>query len=469
MNDWTSAESKASPPAAPANPLLDRAILPTLLGLAWPNLIALTTQSIVVIVETICVGRIGIEALAAMALVFPLIALTHMLSSGAMGGGISSAISRALGAEDVERARSLAVHAIGIGLAAGLAMTVVVISVAPDLLAMLGGKGLVLDLAIVYATTFFSGAVVIWLCNTLISIVRGTGNMRLPSATLIVIAISQIIFGVSLGLGFGPFPRLGLMGIALGQIAANVLGAILLATQLTGTSARLRLGLSGVSANAGMIRDILKVGAVACLSPVQSILCIVVLTRLAATFGTTPLAGFGIGMRLELLLVPIAFSIGVACVPMVGMAIGAGRVDRARRVAWTGACVAGALIGSIGLGLAWYPGLWGGLFTSEPAVLDAVSRYLGIAGFGFPAYGFALCLYFASQGSGKILGPVLGGTVRLAGVLAGGWWLLETKGEFEMLALVILMSLIAYAVATALFVRITNWAPRSTVGGGTGA
>lgn len=460
MNDWTSDEHKVSAPAAQSNPLLDRAILPTLLGLAWPNLIALTTQSIVVIVETLCIGRIGIEALAAMALVFPLIALTNMLSAGAMGGGISSAISRALGAGDDERARSLAAHAIGIGLAAGLAMTIIFVAVAPGLLALLGGRGLVLELAIVYARTFFLGAVVIWLFNTLISIVRGTGNMRLPSATLIAIAIAQIIFGVTLGFGLGPIPRLGLMGIAIGQIAATGLGAIFLATRLTGRGARLRLGLSGVRANAGMIRDILKVGAVACLSPVQSILCIVVLTRLAATFGTTALAGFGIGMRLELLLVPIAFSIGVACVPMVGMAIGAGRVDRARRVAWTGACIAGALIGSIGLVLAWQPRLWGGLFTSEPAVLDAVNRYLGIAGFGFPAYGFALCLYFASQGSGRIVGPVLGGRVRLAGVLVGGWWLLETKGEFEMLALVILSSLMAYAAATALFVRLTDWGPR---------
>ncbi len=459
MNDWTSDDAKGSAPAAPANPLLDHAILPTLLGLAWPNLIALTTQSIVVIVETFCIGRIGTEALAAMALVFPLIALTQMLSGGAMGGGVSSAISRAIGAADGERARSLAVHAIGIGLAAGLAMTIAFVAAAPDLLALLGGRDLVLELAIAYATTFFLGAVVIWLFNTLMSIVRGTGNMRLPSATLIAVAIAQIMFGLTLGFGLGPFPRLGLMGIAIGQIMAHALGAIFLATQLTGRSARLRLGFSGVSANAGMVGDILKVGAVACLSPVQSILCIVVLTKLAATFGTTPLAGFGIGMRLELLLVPISFSIGVACVPMVGMAIGAGRVDRARRVAWTGACLAGALIGSIGLVLAWNPRLWGVLFSSEPAVLDAVSRYLGIAGFGFPAYGFALCLYFASQGSGKILGPVLGGTVRLAAVLVGGWWLLETKRELDSLAFVILGSLMAYAAATALFVRLTRWGP----------
>lgn len=453
------AQATAALDSKPRNPLLDRAILPTLLGLAWPNLIALSAQSLVAIGETSCIGRIGTEALAAMALVFPLIAMTQMMSAGAMGGGVSSAVSRALGAGSTDRARSLALHALGIGCGAGLAMTVGFIAAAPALLELLGGRGQVLVLAIDYAQTFFAGATAIWLFNTLVSVVRGTGNMRLSSAIVIAIAIVQIVLGAALSLGLGPAPQLGLKGIAIGQIAAHALGALFLLGHLTGGSARLRLGVKGIVADWAMASDILKVGALACLSPLQSILCVVILTRLAAMFGTTLLAGFGIGMRLELLLVPIAFSIGVACVPMVGMAIGAGRVERARRVAWTGACLAGSLIGAIGLAFALIPGLWGGLFSSETAVIAAVDRYLGIAGFGFPAYGFALCLYFASQGSGKILGPVLGGTVRLLSVMAGGWWLVANKGTFDELAVVILGSLSAYAIATAVFVRLTNWGP----------
>jgi Na+-driven multidrug efflux pump len=209
-----------------------------------------------------------------------------------------------------------------------------------------------------------------------------------------------------------------------------------------------------------MFRDILEVGAVACLSPVQSILVVVILARLAAGYGTTSLAGFGIGVRLELLLVPIAFAFGVACVPMVGMAIGAGRIQRARRVAWTGASLSGVLIGGIGLLIAWQPWLWGRIFTADPAVLGAVDTYLGIAGLGFPAYGFGLCLYFASQGSGRILGPVLANTVRLAAVLAGGWWLVRTQGSFEALAWLIAGTLLLYGVAVGVFVAATPWGAR---------
>ncbi len=314
-----------------------------------------------------------------------------------------------------------------------------------------------LELAIGYATTFFAGALAIWLLNTLVSVVRGTGNMRLSSAVMIAIGGLQILLGGALALGLGPFPRLGLPGVAIGQITAFSAGVAYLAWHLTRPTARLRLTFRGVKPDRAMFRDILKVGAVACLSPLQSILVVIIMARFAARFGTEDLAGFGLGIRLELLLVPIAFAIGVACVPMVGMAIGAGRIDRARRVAWTGACLAGGLIGGIGLVFAIAPALWGRLFTDQAGVLASLETYLGIAGFAFPAYGFGLCLYFASQGSGKILGPVLGGTVRLLVVIGGGLLLIGPGAPFSSLATIVAAGMVAYGGSTALFVWLTRW------------
>ena len=69
------------------------------------------------------------------------------------------------------------------------------------------------------------------------------------------------------------------------------------------------------------------------------------------------------------------------------------------------------------------PDLWSGLFTTDPAVRAAANLYLRWAGPGFAFVGLGLSLYFASQGSGKVLTPVLAGTVRLWVILAGGLWL----------------------------------------------
>src|SRR5690606_15162692 len=92
-----------------------------------------------------------------------------------------------------------------------------------------------------------------------------------------------------------------------------------------------------------LLSDILRVGALACLSPVQTVLTMLVFTALVARLGEVALAGYSIGQRLEFLVTTISFGVGVASVPMVGMAIGAGDVARARRVAWTAALVAGVV------------------------------------------------------------------------------------------------------------------------------
>ena len=124
------------------------------------------------------------------------------------------------------------------------------------------------------------------------------------------------------------------------------------------------------------VLDILKVGAIACLSPLQSVLTVLILTGLIARFGTNALAGYGIGVRLEFLLIPITFAIGIACVPLVGMAIGAGDVERARRIAWTGGAMAALIMGAIGFVAAAMPWLWANIFTSDPGVLASAYSYL---------------------------------------------------------------------------------------------
>ena len=252
-----------------------------------------------------------------------------------MGSGVSSAISRALGAGDVARANALAVHALWIGLAAGIISMLVMLSLGPRLYALLGGQGEALALAVVYSNVAFCGSISVWVLNTLASVIRGSGNMRVPSATLLGVAALQVLVGGALGLGWWGLPRGGMAGVAVGQVAAYTVGAVVLAAYLLGGRGRLKLRLKGVPVQRALLLDILRVGALACLSPLQTVLTILVLTHLVARLGTNALAGYGIGTRLEFLLVPIAFAVGVASVPLVGMAMGAGLVQRAR-AAWPG-------------------------------------------------------------------------------------------------------------------------------------
>jgi len=103
--------------------LLEAPIVPTLLRLAAPNVLVMVAQAAVGLVETYFVGKLGTDALAGMALVFPIVMLMQMTSAGAMGGGIASAIARALGAGRRDTADALVVHALVIALGFGLAFT----------------------------------------------------------------------------------------------------------------------------------------------------------------------------------------------------------------------------------------------------------------------------------------------------------------------------------------------------------
>jgi putative MATE family efflux protein len=446
-----------------ASPLLSGRILPTLLRLALPNVLAMAATVLVGIAETSYIGILGTEPLAAMALVFPFAMLTQMMSAGAMGGGVSSAVSRALGAGDLPRANALALHAVAIGAAAGALYSLLFLLFGPSLYALLGGSGRVLGEATRYSNVLFSGAILIWLSNSLASVLRGTGNMRLPSITILGASLLQIVLGGSLGLGIGPLPRLGMPGVALGQLIATGSGVAVLLWYLWNGRGRLQLMFRGVAFRGEMFFDILKVGALACLSPVQSILTVLIFTALVARFGVPALAGYGIGARLEFLLIPIAFGVGVAAVPMVGMAIGAGEVSRARRVARTAGGVSALMLGLIGLLVATVPEVWAGLFSRDPAVLQAASAYLRLAGPGFAFFGLGLTLYFAAQGSGNVLGPVLASTLRLLLVAAGGAWIAQSGAGVDALFALVGASMAAYGLATAAAIFFTPWRGAASV------
>jgi MATE family, multidrug efflux pump len=455
----TTAPAAAIPAARLPNALLTGPILSALLRLTLPNVVAMAVVALVAICETIYVGVLGTTSLAAIALVFPMIMLMQMLSAGAMGGAVSSAISRALGAGDVARAETLALHAAVIGATAGLFFSFTFGLFARPLFGTLGGSGAVLEEALKYADIALTAAILTWLLNTLASIVRGTGNMQVPSFALLAASALQIVLGGTLGLGIGPIPRFGLKGVATGLVIAYAAAALFLLWFLYTGRGRLKLRFRPGAIERAMFLDILKVGAISALSPFQVVLTVLILTRLVAGLGTEALAGYGIGARLEFLLVPIVFAVGVASVPMVGMAIGARDVERARRVAWTAAGVAVVALGAIGLTVTVAPDVWSGLFTSDPAVRAAANLYLRWAGPGFAFVGLGLSLYFASQGSGKMLGPVLSGTVRLLVIALGGWALTANAAPAWSLFALVAVSMVAFGLSVAAAVYLTPWGP----------
>jgi putative MATE family efflux protein len=438
-----------------AQRLLEAPILPTVSRLAAPGIVLALFQTAVSIADTHFVGRLGTDALAALALVFPFVMLLQMTSAGAMGGGVSSAVARALGAGEEAAARNLAAHAFVIAVAVGLGFTLLLLVFGSGLYALLGGKAAALGEALVYSNVLFGGAVLVWIANTLASILRGSGNTFVPALVLAAAALVQIPLSGALTLGWGVFPRLGIAGTALAYVIAFGIAAVVMGVYLWSSALRPRRG--DWTLVARQFNEILRVGALSSVSSLQTVLTAVLLTGFIGTFGTAALAGYGVGVRLELLQIPIVFAIGQALVVLVGMHIGAGQPARARSIAWAGTGLAVAVTAVIGMFAAIFPTAWVRIFSDDPAVLETGSLYLRIVAPFYPLFGAGMALYFASQGAGHVLLPILAGTARLVFVALGGVVVLELAALLGAVFAVIACGLALFGILTGLAVYRSTW------------
>ena len=438
--------------------LLTAPVLPTLLALAAPNVLLALMQALVSFADAWFIGKLGTEGLAGVALVFPIVILMQMMSAGAMGGGVSAAIARALGAGDTARAEQLAWHAVVIAIAFGLLFTVLMLTTGPALYRLLGGSGATLDYAVSYSSIVFGGALTVWLCNILANVIRGTGNMTVPAVILSIAALLQIPLCGALVLGWGPFPALGIRGAGIAYVGSFGAATLCFAGYILAGRAGLNVRRRGIAFSASRFADILRVGLLSSFNALQTVAAAVIVTGFVGTFGTAALAGYGLGVRLELLQIPVVFAIGSALVVMVGTCIGAGDVQRARRIAWSGASLAAGVTGSVGLIVVLWPSVWAGLFSSDAAVLDAAYTYLRIAGGCYAFFGAGIALYFASQGAGKMLWPVLAGSARFVIAVVGGLIVLRYfNGTPAGLFMVVGFAMIAYGVGTVAAVKWSRW------------
>jgi putative MATE family efflux protein len=453
-----------APPAATAprfdprtRVLLEGPITRTLLRLATPNVLVMLMQAAVGLIETYFVAKLGTDALAGVALVFPVLMLMQMMSAGAMGGGISAAIARALGAGRRADADALVVHALAIAVGFGLLFTLAVLGGGRWLYSAMGGSGASLTAALTYSTVVFAGAILIWVFNSLASVIRGTGNMAVPAVVTSVGAAALIPLSPCLIFGWGPFPRLGIAGGAIAVIVYYVIGSIALVAYLLGGRSVVRLSFVGLRLRWPLFRDILQVGAVAALITVQTNLTIAIATGFVGRFGPAAIAGYGTGSRLEYLLIPLVFGLGGPLVAMVGTNIGAGQRDRALRAAWIGAGIAAGLTEVIGLSAAAFPHAWLSLFDTDPAMLDAGSRYLYAVGPFYGLFGLGMALYFASQGAGRLQWPLLANLVRLAIAAGGGWLALRWSADISYVFAALGAALAAFGLITAGAVATGAW------------
>jgi len=444
----------------PMNPrtsrLLQGPIVPIMLRLAWPNVLVMLAQASTGLIETWFVSHLGLDALTGMALVFPGFMMMQMLSGGAMGGGISSAIARALGGGRKSDADALVWHAVIINVTLGVLFSGLVLTFGRTLYEGLGGHGGSLESALRYSNVVFIATPLVWLMNGLASVIRGTGNMAVPALVVCLGVALLIPLSPTLIFGLGPIPAMGVTGAGLAVLTTNAITLIALGWYVFSGQSMVRPG--SFRPRIALFADILKVGAVASVSTLQTSLTIGLLTALVgAAAGPDAVAGYGTGARLEFLLVPIVFGLGAPLVALVGTNIGAGQRERALRVALTGGAVAFALCETVGVTAALWPEAWLGLFGHDPRMLATGVIYLHYAGPFYGFFGLGLALYFSSQGAGRLGWPLFAGFLRMAIAVGGGWLAWRMTHDLRAVFAVLGLALAVYGSVLLAAIKAGVW------------
>lgn len=437
--------------------LLEAPIGRTMLRLAMPNVVVMVVQAAIGLIETYFIAKLGTDALAGLALVFPVQMLIVMISAGAMGGGILSAVARALGSGRSDDANALVWQAVWIATILGAITTLVVLASGTWLYASMGGQNGSLAAALVYSNVVFAGAIPLWLYNSLAAVIRGSGNMFVPAAVTAIGAAILIPLSPIMIFGWGPLPAFGIAGGAAAVVAFYILGSAVFAFYLWSRRGVLQPSPRPQGLRWSLSYDILRIGAFSSIASISTNLTIATATALVGVYGPAAVAGYGTAVRLEYLLVPLVFGLGAPLATMVGTNIGANQNARAIRIAWTGAAIAGGLTGAIGLAAALAPHLWLSLFGDDATMNAVGSQYLRIVGPFYGFFGVGLALYFASQGAGRVGWMMIASIMRVVIAAGGGWIAIRLGGGVNSVFAVLGAALAIYGAMTVVAVASGVW------------
>lgn len=399
---------------------LTQPVMPLLIRMSAPNTVAFFIQSIVVLTEVWFISKLGTNSLAAVALAFPLLMITQTMSGGALGGAITSAIARSMGANDIDKAERLIWHSVVISLGGAFTFLLFFLLFGEQLLFLLGGRGDILKESYTYCSYLFLGGLILWLSGSMSAVLRGMGNMRFPATLMICTSFLQVFLSGGFILGWYGFPQIGVPGAAIATLISASVMVVIIFLKLLSKSIPVKLRMKQLILSRDLFNNIFEVAIPASVSPLLTVGTILVLTGLVGTFGTEALAGYGIGSRVEFLMIPLIFGIGTAMTSIVGANIGAKNIIRAETVGIYGGTSAGVVSIFIGLTLALFPDVWIQFFTDDVKAFEVTKLYIQIVGPFYIFQGIGLSLYFASQGANAMKWPTIATIARFLIASIGG-------------------------------------------------
>jgi putative MATE family efflux protein len=382
-----------------------------LLSLAIPSSVGLFFNTMYNVVDTFVAGYLSTQALASLSISYPIFFALIALSMG-VGSGATALIANALGSNDISTAKRYAKQTISFGILLGVMISVLGILFVPYLLTLLGAKGEYLNTASNYLVTIFWGSIFITIIFMFNAILNAVGDTKSYRNVLIAGFFTNSLLSPMLAFGWFGLPVLGISGIAIATIATNALGALYLWFKVRETGLVIKESRGQYSPDMKTYLDIAGQGFPASLSLMTISVGAFIITYFVSTFGESTVAGYGVGMRIEQIVLIPGIGINIAVLTLIGQNNGAKRYDRVREIIQV-AMRYSLYISTFAAAFIFIcSGYVIDIFTDDIAVINSGVGYLSVAALITWAYGILFVTDSVFRGLKRPLFPLLMGVLR---------------------------------------------------------
>lgn len=426
--------------------------------LAIPMVLEMLMESIFAVVDMFFVSRLGADAVAGVGLTESFLALVYAIAMG-LGVAVTAVVARRIGEEKPDDAAHAAAQGLWIGVIVAAILSSLGVTLAPDLLHVMGATRGVIATASGYTRVILGGEVTVILLFLLNGAFRGAGDAAIAMRVLWAANALNIVLNPCFIFGLGPFPRLGVTGAAVATTIGRGTGALIAFGVMVHPGHRLRVTRRHFRFDPSVIRHLLTLAGSATTQFVIGTASWIGLARLMATFGSVAIAGYTVALRIVIFALMPAFGLSNAAATMVGQNLGAGQPERAESAVWVTCRYNLVFLGVVGIVFFAFAPAIAGLFGHDPAMTAMAVRCLRIVACGFPLYAFGMALTQAFNGAGDTWTPTwLNFVVFWCCEIPLAWMLARVWGRGpDGVFLAIAISFSIMALAAAILFRTGRW------------
>lgn len=376
----------------------------TIIILAIPMILEMLMESLFGVVDMFFVARLGVDSLATVALTESCLVLVFGIAMG-LSMATTAFVARRIGEQDPMGAAVAAVQAIAVGLLLSLIVAAAGILFAPNLLALMGASPSVIQIGATYTRILLGGSVTIFLLFLINAIFRGAGDPALAMRALWFANLINIVLDPCLINGWGPFPRLNVMGASVATTTGRGLGVAFQLWMLFGGQSRIRVFAHQLRVNLDVLWRLLRVSFTGILQFLIATASWTALVRICAGFGSVAVAGYTVAIKIFMFVILPSWGLSNSAATLVGQNLGAKKPERAEKSVYQTGRYAMTYMGVIAIVFLVFARQLAAFFTTDPAVQGVAADCLRFISVGNICYAWGMVLVQAFNGAGDTRTP----------------------------------------------------------------